>query len=99
MCKIFTCTFLKCTCSDSSILRGHLRVNKGQKGHANVVKMGRNWLYWYSTVASHPFWGFRLTRELENFRWYHVLGPHLGHTARVDVDFRSGAHLFYGVMS
>ena len=53
----------------------------------------------YSTVASHPFLGFRLTRELENFRWYHVLGPHLGHTARVDVDFRSGAHLFYGVMS
>ena len=52
-----------------------------------------------STVASHPFLGFRLTRELENFRWYHVLGPHLGHTARVDVDFRSGAHLFYGVMS
>ena len=52
-----------------------------------------------STVASHPFLGFRLTRELENFCWYHVLGPHLGHTARVDVDFRSGAHLFYGVMS
>ena len=52
-----------------------------------------------STVASHPFLGFRLTRELENFRWYHVLGPHLGHTARVDVDFRSGAHFFYGVMS
>ena len=53
----------------------------------------------YSTVASHPFLGFRLTRELENFLRYHVLGPHLGHTARVDVDFRSGAHLFYGVMS
>ena len=52
-----------------------------------------------STVASHPFLRFRLTRELENFCWYHVLGPHLGHTARVDVDFRSGAHLFYGVMS
>ena len=52
-----------------------------------------------STVASHPFLGFRLTRELENFLRYHVLGPHLGHTARVDVDFRSGAHLFYGVMS
>ena len=29
-------------------------------------------IFAYSTVASHPFWGFRLTRELENFRRYHV---------------------------
>ena len=61
--------------------------------------MNTNMTGFSSTVASHPFLEFRLTRELENFRWYHVLGPHLGHTARVDVDFRSGAHLFYGVMS
>ena len=49
-------------------------------------------IYIYSTVASHSFLGFMLTRELENFRRYQVLGPYLGHTAWVDVDFRSGAH-------